>query len=91
MECDKICEMNNEPCQQKDCRQWIDYKEDLNCTLICANKNGSLTLREVAKRMGISYVRVKQIEEAALKKIKQKKSVYGIKQKIILFIMLLLV
>ena len=26
-------------CPCKDCRLWIDYKEDLNCTLIAINKH----------------------------------------------------
>jgi len=78
MECDEICRQNNQACQNKECRHWLDYEDDLNCTLICANKNGPLTLREVAKRLNISYVRVQQIEENAIKKIKQKRSVLGI-------------
>jgi DNA-directed RNA polymerase sigma subunit (sigma70/sigma32) len=78
MECDEICRQNNQACQNKECRHWLNYEDDLNCTLICANKNGPLTLREVAKRLNISYVRVQQIEENAIKKIKQKRSVLGI-------------
>ena len=78
MECDEICRQNNQACQNKECRHWLDYEDDLNCTLICANKNGPLTLREVAKRLNISYVRVQQIEENAIKKIKQKRRVLGI-------------
>lgn len=72
MNCEDICRQTNSPCDQKECRYWLNYSDDLNCTLICADKNGSLTLREVAKRMGVSYVRIKQIEENALRKIKQK-------------------
>lgn len=78
MECDELCEANKEPCDKKECRHWIDYKDDLNCTLICARQNGPLTLREVSKRLNVSFVRVQQIEQNALKKIKQKKNVYGI-------------
>ena len=43
-------------------------------TLVCARQNGALTLREIAARLGVSFVRVKQIEEAAIKKIKKKNS-----------------
>jgi DNA-directed RNA polymerase sigma subunit (sigma70/sigma32) len=60
----KIC------CQEKKCRQWIDYKDDLNCVLRAVEKdNKGMTLREVAKRIGVSFVRIKQIEDCALKKI----------------------
>jgi len=44
---------------------WMDYKEDLNCTLIAVEKHGKMTLREVAKRMGVSFVRIKQIQDKA--------------------------
>jgi DNA-directed RNA polymerase specialized sigma subunit len=48
----------------------MDFEEDLNCARIAANKHGEMTLREVAKRVGISFVRVKQVEDAAKEKIK---------------------
>ena len=51
------------------CRQWINYEEDKNCTLIAVEKNGNMTLREVADRLGVSFVRVKQIEDKLLKKL----------------------
>ena len=65
---DKIGEI----CQNKECRQWIDYSEDNNCVLVAVEKNGRMTLRECAKRLGVSYVRVKQIEDKALKKLEKK-------------------
>lgn len=59
------------PCENTDCRQWIDFSEDLNCVLQTVEDNGNrpLTLREVAKRLGVSFVRIKQIEDKALKKL----------------------
>ena len=56
-------------CPAQDCRYWVDYPSDNNCVLDTVNKYGDLTLRETADRLGISYVRVKQIEDKALKKI----------------------
>ena len=70
MNCDERCEKNKTPCEQSDCRHFIEYEDDLNCVLICTRKNGPLTLEEVSKRLGVSYVRVKQIEEKAFSKIK---------------------
>ena len=45
--------------------------EDLNCVLeaVKKNNNSGLTLREVADRLGVSFVRIKQIESAAIKKL----------------------
>ena len=64
--------LTNSPCQDCECRQWIDYEDDLNCTLIAAEKHGPMTLREVGDRLGISFVRVKQLQDAALAKIAAK-------------------
>ena len=68
-ECAKRCEELNVSCPCGDCRLWIDHEEDLNCTEIAIKKKGSMTLKEVGKRLGISYVRVTQIEKEALNKI----------------------
>ena len=61
---------NDNPCQNKDCRLWLAYKKDLNCTMVSVKKNGKLTLNEVGERLGISYVRVSQIEKQAVNKLK---------------------
>jgi hypothetical protein len=59
------------PCNNKECRNWIDYKEDLNCCLVSVEKHGRLTLMEVAERLGVSHVRIKQIQDKALIKLKK--------------------
>jgi DNA-directed RNA polymerase specialized sigma subunit len=48
----------------------MKYEDDLNCAVIAAEKHGELTLREVSERIGLSFVRVKQIEDTAKQKIK---------------------
>jgi hypothetical protein len=69
-EFDKMaCKCLMEGKSQKRCRNHINYPEDHNCCLISVEKHGQLTLREIAERMGISYVRVKQIEDAAIRKL----------------------
>ena len=67
--CLKVCKQMQTPCPVTECRNHVVYPEDYNCVLETVEKNGSLTLREAADRLGISFVRVKQIEDAALKKI----------------------
>ena len=69
--CSKICMKNNTPCNKTDCRHFIDYPSEFNCVLVTVFKNGSLTLREAAARLGISFARVKQIEKKALLKLKK--------------------
>jgi hypothetical protein len=57
-------------CPKSECRHWIDYPEDNNCSIVCANKNDDgLTLEETAKRLGVSHVRVYQIEQQIKKKL----------------------
>ena len=64
--------LSNKPCEECKCRQWLDYEEDLNCTLVAVDKHGPMTLREVGDRLGISFVRVKQLQDAALAKLAAK-------------------
>ncbi len=72
MKCHEICQNTNKPCEQKECRYWLEYEKDLNCTIVAVNKHGSLTLREVGKRLALSFVRIKQIQDQALKKLNHK-------------------
>ena len=65
----KKCMDENRACDKTDCRLWIDYKSENNCTLVSIEKNGDMTLQEVAERMNISYVRVKQIQDSSLVKL----------------------
>jgi hypothetical protein len=68
--CIEACQTLEESCPNKDCRSWSDFDEDLNCTHSAVQKHGSMTLREISKRVGCSFVRVKQIETEVLEKIK---------------------
>ena len=72
MKCHEICQTTDKACTYKDCRQWIDYEEDLNCTLVAVDKHGNMTLREIGKRLSLSFVRIKQIQDKALFKLQTK-------------------
>lgn len=67
--CCKNSISTGESCKKQECRYWIDYPEDQNCALISVEKHGAMTLNEISKRLGISLVRVSQIEKEALKKL----------------------
>jgi len=63
--------MSEERCPHCNCKRercWIDYPEDDNCIHVAIAKNGAMTLDEVSKRIGVSLVRISQIEKQALKK-----------------------
>ena len=70
--CASECLGKNKDCKQKECRLWIDFSEDHNCTLIAVNKNGAMTLEEVAKRLGYTPARIQQLEKRALQKISRR-------------------
>lgn len=61
-------------CCDKECRYWINYEEDLNCTHVCIQKNGEMKLHEIGKRLHLTIARINQIERATLKKISKNKS-----------------
>ena len=65
-DCTKKCLELDVSCPVEDCRQWIDYEEDMNCTLLAVEKHGKMTFREVAKRLGVSFVRIKQIQDKSV-------------------------
>jgi len=67
--CLLTCKKMKVACPIEECNYWIDYKEENNCMFESISVNGAMTLREAASRLNISYVRVKQIQDKALKKI----------------------
>jgi len=70
-DCVKKCYVAKEACQNRECRLHIEFPEDLNCTMIAVKKHGPMTLAEVAKRHHVSTVRIKQIIDATLLKLKK--------------------
>ena len=70
-QCAAECYMKKESCQNQQCRLYIDYPEDLNCTSIAVQKHGPMTLEQIGKRHQISTVRIKQILDATLHKLKK--------------------
>jgi len=71
MKCAEECKRKQKCCKEKECRMWIEYGDDLNCTLIAAAKNPGMTLKEVGNRLQLSTVRIKQIQDKALQKLKK--------------------
>jgi len=71
--CAKKCVKTKAPCKEQECRLWMDYSPDLNCSLVAIQRHGAMTLYEVADRLKITYVRVKQIQDEAIEKIDKEK------------------
>ena len=69
--CFEVHEKWRLPCDQTECRNYMNFSDDLNCAVVCSRKHeNGLSLREVADRMGVSFPRISQIEHAAFKKLK---------------------
>ena len=71
-QCSLDCIKTEKPCKYKECRHHIEFEDEYNCTLVSIYENGPMTLRQIAERLGISFARVKQIETAALEKLKKR-------------------
>lgn len=63
---------------EADCRYWIKYPKEGNCCLRSIDINGSMSLRDVGEREGLSYVRIMQIEEKLLKSPKLRRIVVSL-------------
>jgi hypothetical protein len=72
-QCKTTCLRTGTSCDKSECRHHVEYEEDLNCSLIAVDKHGEMTLDEVSKRLGLTLVRIKQIEEKALIKLNKRK------------------
>lgn len=71
-ECSRTCLDKEVECPFEECSHWINFGEDKNCDLIAIERHGNMTLRQIGERLGVSYVRIKQIESQAIKKLKNK-------------------
>jgi hypothetical protein len=71
--CLKECILEDKDCVEKECRSWINYEEDFNCSLCSIHKHGRMTLEQVANRLELSIVRIKQIQDKAIEKLQKKR------------------
>jgi hypothetical protein len=69
--CDCTIDPKNCPCSQEQCDWYINDKKHFNCFLVykhfICHKH---TLQEIAQKIGVSHTTIKQIEEEAMKKLK---------------------
>jgi len=72
-QCMKQCINSKKECTEKRCRAWINYEKDFNCSEIAVKKHGNMTLAQIAERLNLSIVRIKQIQDKALQKLRKKR------------------
>jgi hypothetical protein len=65
----EICYEKNSRCQslcsRRDCRYWISHGDAMNCTILAAAK-GPMTLQEIGEIIGVTRMRVCQLEKKIL-------------------------
>ena len=69
--CFKEHKKHNVDCLKKECKYWVDYPDNLNCTMLMAN-NGPKTLQEIGEIFGVTRMRICQIEKSVLNKLRLK-------------------
>jgi len=69
--CVKEVILTKQPCCNKECRLYLDFEEDLNCTSVAVAKHGPMTLEQIGIRHKVSTVRAKQLVDSALQKLKK--------------------
>jgi hypothetical protein len=80
-ECARKCKEHSVSCPNTECNMWIDYESENNCCLVSIEEKGKdgsskgLTLHECADRLQINYLKVRQIEINALRKMSNKREV----------------
>ena len=62
MICLEKCKELDVSCPNEECRMWIPHEKEYNCVHETVRRNGNLTLREIAERLNLSFVRIKQIQ-----------------------------
>lgn len=70
--CTEECRKDKKPCERQTCRHWMEYPDDLNCSIVAAEDHGPMTLEEISKRMGVTLVQIKNIQDRAMDKMKKK-------------------
>lgn len=67
--CHQLVEESGKSCQQKSCKQWINFEKGKNCIFL-TTQIGPLTLNEIGKIYGLTRMRICQIEKGIYQKIK---------------------
>jgi hypothetical protein len=67
--CSQKCVELQTECPNTDCRYWVEHQQSLNCCFVAIDQNGEMDLRTIGNIMGVSFVRIKQIQDKAITKI----------------------
>jgi DNA-directed RNA polymerase specialized sigma subunit len=68
MKCFELHESCKKDCENKTCKLWINSSEYQNCTLV-ASKSGPLSLQQIGDILGVTRMRICQIEKKVIEKL----------------------
>jgi hypothetical protein len=63
-------------CTRRECRYWIAHSGAVNCTLVAASR-GPMTLQQIGEIIGVTRMRVCQLEKKILKEIQEDEEMTG--------------
>lgn len=69
MKCVEKAKERASGCDKMECRYFINHQKDQNCTLICVEKNGKMSLKQIGTVLGTCAANINIIEKKAIKKI----------------------
>lgn len=71
--CFENCKLSQVSCKNKVCRNFVENDKTHNCILLSVSSDeSSLTLQEIGDVFGLTRMRICQIEQTAIKKVKKK-------------------
>ena len=72
MKIDKFCfdayKSSNIECKNKECRMWVNSKNNKNCTII-ASSSGPKTLHEIGEMFSVTRMRICQLEKKIIARL----------------------
>lgn len=68
MKCFQLHERSALCCNNRTCRMWINADAHQNCTLI-ATKKGPMSLQQIGDILGVTRMRICQIEKKVVEKL----------------------
>ena len=68
MKCYQMHDQGQLCCNNKQCRMWINSSTHQNCTLI-ASKKGPMSLQQIGDILGVTRMRICQIEKKVVEKL----------------------
>ena len=63
-------------CTRRECRYWIAHAGAVNCTLVAASR-GPMTLQQIGEIIGVTRMRVCQLEKKILREIREDDEMEG--------------